>query len=48
MQEEWKLMEFDENFDLAVLNDPDKRKIYDIYGHKGLQASWEVNSFNFI
>eukprot|EP00795_Rhopilema_esculentum_P007159 gene7159-12817_t len=25
-----------------VLNNPDKRAIYDIYGHKGLLAGWEV------
>ncbi|XP_028393566.1 dnaJ homolog subfamily C member 11-like [Dendronephthya gigantea] len=25
-----------------VLNDPDKRAIYDIYGQKGLDANWEV------
>ena len=31
---------------LLVLNDPDKRAIYDIYGQKGLDANWEVIYIN--
>ena len=31
---------------LAVLSDPMKRHIYDVYGKKGLDADWQVSGRN--